>query len=349
LNSELGVRSSELGARDAELGTSETRSLNILLEIPSSKLRVPSSQIRVPSSSGPVDFEPVQAESFLKVCAAQVEARLEAILPSPNTMPTQLHEAMRYSSLAPGKRIRPALCIACAEAVGSINQAVIDAACAVEMVHAFSLIHDDLPAIDNDDLRRGRPTCHVRFGEAIAILAGDALFAFAFEVISKMSAPPEVVVHALTTLATASGSGGLVGGETLDVISEGKPVDQNTLEYIHSHKTGALMSASCEIGALVAGASSDQAESLKKFGHEVGFAFQIADDLLNELSTAEALGKAAGSDRARSKATYPALHGITESRSAAAEAIDRAFEHLDLIPNPDTLVSLARYSMERVH
>ena len=284
----------------------------------------------------------MQAEGFLKVTGAQVEARLEALLPSVKTRPSELHEAMRYSCLAPGKRLRPALCLACADAVGHSGTGALDAACALEMVHVFSLIHDDLPAIDNDDLRRGLPTAHVRFGEAIAILAGDALFALAFEVISKIKAPAEQIAYALRTLASASGSGGLVGGETVDVLTEGQPFEDNTVEYIHTHKTGALMSASCEIGGLLGGGTDEQVVALRNYGKEVGLAFQIADDLLNELSTAEALGKATGSDRARSKATYPALHGITESREAARAAIDRAFDHLDTIPNPDTLFQLAR-------
>lgn len=291
----------------------------------------------------------MQAEGFLKVCSAQVEARLEALLPSVRTTPTELHEAMRYSCLAPGKRLRPALCLASAEAVGVAGPAALDAAAALEMAHVFSLIHDDLPAIDNDDMRRGRPTCHVQFGEAIAILAGDALFALAFEVLSKMDAPADRIARSLSSLASSCGSGGLVGGETVDVLSEGKPVEHEILHYIHSHKTGALMSASCEIGALLGGGTPEEVAALREYGKEVGLAFQIADDLLNELSTAEALGKAAGSDRARAKATYPALHGITASREAASAAVDRAFEQLDGIENPSTLVNLARYAVERVH
>ena len=291
----------------------------------------------------------MKAEGFLKLSGAQVEARLETLLPSVKAKPSELHEAMRYSCLAPGKRLRPALCLAAAEAVGENAVSVLDAACSLEMVHVFSLIHDDLPAIDNDNLRRGLPTCHMRFGEAIAILAGDALFALAFETLSKLNEPADRVARSIGILALASGSSGLVGGETVDVLSEGKPFDESTVEYIHSRKTGALVSASCEIGGLLGGGDDEQVFSLREFGKEVGLAFQIADDLLNELSTAEALGKAAGSDRARSKATYPALHGITESREAAREAIDRAFEHLDNIPRGDTLVQLARYAIERVH
>jgi geranylgeranyl diphosphate synthase type II len=291
----------------------------------------------------------MQAEGFLKVTGAQVEARLEVLLPSIKAKPSELHEAMRYSCLAPGKRLRPALCLASADSVGQSGPAVLDAACAVEMVHVFSLIHDDLPAIDNDDMRRGIPTAHIRFGEAIALLAGDALFASAFEAIANAAAPTDKIAKAILVLATSSGSAGLVGGETVDVLSEGKPFDEHTVEYIHTRKTGALISASCEIGALFGGGTDEQVVALRNFGKEVGLAFQIADDLLNELSTADALGKAAGSDRARSKATYPALHGITESREAARQAIDRAFEQVDIIPNPETLIQLARYAIERVH
>lgn len=315
-----------------------------MISFPRSAIRDPRSEI--PS---PVSCKPVSADGFLKVCAAQVEARLGVLLPSPKATPAILHEAMRYSALAPGKRLRPALVIASAEAVGGASPAALDAACAVEVVHAFSLIHDDLPAIDDDNLRRGRPTCHVQFGEAIAILAGDSLFALAFEILSGVSAPADRVVRAVRSLATSSGSNGLVGGETVDVLSEGKPYDQATLEYIHSHKTGSLMAAACEIGGLIGGGTDEQVEALRRYGQEVGLAFQIADDLLNELSTADALGKATGSDRAREKATYPAMHGIPASREAARDAVHRAFQELDPIPDTEQLSSLARYAMERAH
>lgn len=281
--------------------------------------------------------------------AELADRRLESLLPAADVQPTLLHEAMRYSCLAPGKRLRPALCMASSEAVGGTREAALDAGCALEIVHCFSLIHDDLPAIDDDDLRRGAPTCHVRFGEGIALLAGDALFALAFEILGSLEAPPQVVVQALRCLSHASGSDGLVGGEVMDVVSEGKQPDEATLAFIHSRKTGALIAASCEIGGLLGGGDAEQIHALRRYGVHVGLAFQIADDLLNELSTPEALGKAAGSDRARGKATYPALHGIEEARRRADLEAEAGLRALDGLPHTEALAMLARYAVERVH
>lgn len=256
---------------------------------------------------------------------------------------------MRYSCLAPGKRLRPALCMAAAACVGGSESDGLDAGCAIEMVHAFSLIHDDLPAIDNDDLRRGRPTCHKQFGEAMAILAGDALFALAFEVLSSCSAPADRLLQASRILSRAVGSDGLVGGEVVDVLSEGCDVDQQTLEFIHTRKTGALIAAACEIGGLLGGGSATQVQALRCYGEHIGLAFQIADDLLNELSTAEQLGKAVGTDRERKKATYPALHGLDEARNQAHREASLAVECLASFDGSakQLLVDLAEYSVER--
>lgn len=255
---------------------------------------------------------------------------------------------MRYSALAPGKRLRPVLCLAAAEAVGGDIDHVIDAACALELVHAFSLIHDDLPAIDNDDLRRGRPTCHVKFGEATAILAGDALFALAFDLVTSVPASPARVVRAVQVLARASGADGLVAGEIVDVLTEGQPYDAATLDYIHSRKTGALLAASCEMGALLSEADEDQVIALRTYGQHLGLAFQIADDILNETATEEELGKATGSDRSRGKATYPHLHGIEGARDAAARETELAIAALpQSLQNRDFLVSLAEFTIQR--
>ncbi len=258
-------------------------------------------------------------------------------------MPAELHQAMRYSCLAPGKRIRPALCMACAEACGASGQAVIDAACAIEIVHAFSLIHDDLPAIDDDALRRGQPSNHVRFGESIAILAGDALFSLAFETLSRSPHEPELVVKAMQILTKAAGSDGLVGGEVVDVQSEGEPVDPERLHYIHSRKTGALMAAACETGATLAGATD--ASKHKRYGELLGLAFQIADDILNETADPRKLGKAVGSDKARRKATYTALYGLDQARLKASET---AHEAEELAGSP-FLKELAQFTIERLH
>lgn len=288
----------------------------------------------------------MDAQLQLKAYADLVDARLDVLLPGLSVPPQALHEAMRYSCLAPGKRLRPALCIGAAIACGARAEDALDAACAVEMVHCFSLIHDDLPAIDDDDLRRGLPTCHKRFGEAIAILAGDALFARAFEVLANVEHPPARVAHAVRVLTRASGSDGLVGGEVIDVLSEGRPVDEGTLQMIHARKTGALVAASCEIGTILAGADDGQARAMAEFGAKVGLAFQIADDILNETADATRLGKSVGSDRLRAKATYVALYGLDRARTLAHEAASAARSAL---PSPSPfLLELADFAVTRL-
>lgn len=288
-------------------------------------------------------------ESQLKAYAAIVDSRLDSLLPQPSQRPFKLHEAMRYSCLAPGKRLRPALCMVAAEAVGGTQDIALDAGCAVEMVHCFSLIHDDLPAIDNDDLRRGRPTCHKVYGEALAILAGDALFALAFQTLGGVDSEPSRVVRSLRCLTRAVGSDGLVGGEVEDVLAEGEALDAERLAFIHSRKTGALFSAACEIGGILGGGTDEQVFALRAYGQHLGLAFQVADDLLNELSTVEALGKAAGSDREREKATYPALHGIDGARTEAYRQVELAVESVrGLTRRVSELESLARFAVERL-
>lgn len=287
-------------------------------------------------------------QARLKAYAERCDRRLSERLPAEEGRATPLVAAMRYSALAPGKRLRPVLCLASAEAVGGDIDHVIDAACALELVHAFSLIHDDLPAIDNDDLRRGRPTCHVKFGEATAILAGDALFALAFDLVTSVPASPARVVRAVQVLARASGADGLVAGEIVDVLTEGQPYDAATLDYIHSRKTGALLAASCEMGALLSEADEDQVIALRTYGQHLGLAFQIADDILNETATEEELGKAIGSDRSRGKATYPHLHGIEGARGGAARETELAIAALpQSLQNRDFLVSLAEFTIQR--
>jgi geranylgeranyl diphosphate synthase type II len=288
----------------------------------------------------------VPLEIQLKAYADAVNARLDQLLPPSSATPKELHEAMRYSCLAPGKRLRPAICMASAEAVGASPNTVIDAACALEMVHCFSLIHDDLPAIDDDDLRRGMPACHKRFGEAIAILAGDALFSLAFEVLSHSRCEPVTVLRSVQVLTKATGSDGLVGGEVVDVLSEGVAIESERLQYIHSRKTGALMGASCEIGATLGGGSDKQVSALRSFGEKVGLAFQIADDILNETSDAARLGKSVGSDRKRKKATYTALFGLDEARRMARETEEQA---KSLADRGGFLWELAEFAVRRLH
>lgn len=278
-----------------------------------------------------------------------IDDRLDSLLPSVQEEPKELVEAMRYACLSPGKRIRPVLVLASAIAVGGDESSALDAACAVEMVHSFSLIHDDLPAIDNDDLRRGRATCHKVFGEAIAILAGDALFALSFEVLTKQEKDACDALAAVRILSKAAGITGLVSGEAIDVLSEGKPVTSETLRLIHERKTGSLIAASCELGALMGGGDPAQRRTARKYGERIGLAFQIADDVLNEIGDAAKTGKSVGSDAERGKATYPLFYGIEASTAKAFELADEAISLVQGLPNERFLTSLARFSVERLN
>jgi len=290
----------------------------------------------------------VEQPEALRRLAPIVDARLDILLPPAEGLLERLHAAMRYSALAPGKRVRPVLCMLSAEAVGGLANDALDGACAVELVHAFSLVHDDLPAIDNDDMRRGRPTCHIEFGEAVAILAGDALFALAFEALANCQAPPNRVASAIRCLTRAAGSDGLVGGETVDILSEGTKPSREIVEFIHARKTGSLIAAACEIGGHLGGGSDSEVAALRMFGEQVGLAFQIADDVLNETATSEQLGKAAGSDKDRAKATFPALLGLKEARAAGEGAAERGIASLGpLGSNAEPLCELARFFVRR--
>ncbi len=290
----------------------------------------------------------VPGELLLQSFREQVDKRISELLPPETDHPTDLHRAMRYSALAPGKRLRPVLTIAAAQACGSRPDVALDAGCSIELVHCFSLIHDDLPAIDNDDLRRGRPTCHKVFGEALAILAGDALFALAFEILAQSPVDPIRTSQTIRVLAQAAGSHGLVGGEVLDIQSEGVAGDMALLQTIHARKTGALLGACCEIGAILAGATPQIQSDLKNFGEKVGLAFQVADDVLNETSTAEQLGKAVGSDSALNKLTDPRLIGLEASRELAHQTVEDALALITpLGPASGSLATLARYAVQR--
>ncbi|MDH4388010.1 MAG: polyprenyl synthetase family protein [Fimbriimonas sp.] len=302
-----------------------------------------------PEVAPEVATETAQLMTLLGEISAKVDQRLRELLPPTTEAPAELHEAMRYSALAPGKRLRPALVLLAAQAVGGNEQAALDAGCALEMIHAFSLIHDDLPALDNDDLRRGLPTCHIKFGEAVALLAGDALFALAFEVLASLPLPAQQVVDILKITAKCVGSEGLVGGETIDILSEGKEVSKETLDQIHLRKTAALIAAACEIGALTAPDPTSSPSTLRTYGESIGLAFQIADDVLNETATAEQLGKAVGSDRERGKATYPALYGLEESRTKALDLAAQASELIQNFPNAPSLRAIAQYSVLRMN
>lgn len=275
-----------------------------------------------PSDAARLQTAPeVDLGEFLSASARDVNAFLDRALP-PDTGPAAtLASAMRYAVLGGGKRIRPALAMASAITVGGERRSALPAAAALEMIHTYSLIHDDLPCMDDDDLRRGQPTVHVRYGEAIAVLAGDALHTLAFETIAGSEAPPEVRLGCVARLAAAAGPAGMVGGQVLDMEAETRTPDARGLEAIHRGKTGALIAASLALGALAGGGSVRQADALGAFGRELGLVFQIVDDLLDEEQTSARLGKSAGKDRAAGKATYPAIHGIEGAR---AEAFRRA-------------------------
>ena len=291
----------------------------------------------------------MSGESRLTAYRVLVEPRLDALLPPASLPPSSLHEAMRYAVLGGGKRLRPALSMASSVAVGARPDKGLDAGCAAEFVHCFSLIHDDLPAIDDDDMRRGRPTVHRKFNEAIAVLAGDALFALAFGTLAS-AADPVHVKRCLASLAMATGGLGLVGGEVMDVEGEGAPPDLGLIETIHRRKTGALISAACEMGGIVGGGNEAECASLREFGMELGLAFQIIDDVLNETATAQQLGKAAGSDRHRRKLTFPAAIGIDQSVARAKTLLDKAFESLcTLTGDTAPLKEIALSCVEREH
>ncbi|HRF58498.1 MAG TPA: polyprenyl synthetase family protein [Fimbriimonadaceae bacterium] len=288
----------------------------------------------------------MQGELGQKSHRAVSDAALDRLLPPETQLPSELHAAMRYACLSPGKRLRPAFVLGSCEAVGCDVSRAHDAAAAVEMVHCFSLIHDDLPALDDDDLRRGIPTVHKAFGEAVAILAGDALFALAFETVARYE-PATLARDLVLELTRATGSEGLVAGEALDILVEGRPVDLDTVRWIHERKTGALIAASCAMGGLIGNASPPTVDALRSFGMAIGLAFQVQDDILNETSTPEQLGKAAGSDRARGKATYPGLFGLERARDFATELHQRALAILDEIGHCASLRGLARESVVR--
>jgi geranylgeranyl diphosphate synthase, type II len=267
---------------------------------------------------------------FFEADHAAIEAALERILPAENTQPPSIHRAMRYSVFAGGKRIRPVLCLESARMFTQNVDAAIHAGCALEFIHTYSLIHDDLPALDNDDLRRGKPTNHKVFGEAMAILAGDALLTLAFETLAKSPLEAERRVRAIAEIASAAGTvNGMVGGQVADVEAEGKPVTAGALEYIHRSKTAALIRGSIVAGAIAGGAANEDVERLRRFGDNIGWAFQVVDDLLDVEESSAALGKTAGKDQAQQKATYPALYGIEKSRVIAAELEAKALAELD--------------------
>jgi len=294
----------------------------------------------------------VEIAGRLRGYQARIEAALESWLPPASRVPENLHEAMRYAVLGGGKRIRPVLVYASGEAFGVAPDALDGPACAVEMIHAYSLVHDDLPAMDNDDLRRGRPTCHRAFGEATAILAGDALQALAFHVLAadgKIGVSPEQRLRMIEILAAASGSLGMAGGQAIDLAAVGKSLNLEQLETMHRHKTGALIRASVELGALCCdGVDPAAFARVSQFAQCIGLAFQIHDDVLDIESDTATLGKPQGSDLAQNKPTYPQLLGLAGARDAARRLHDEAISALlPLDRRADALRSVADFIVGR--
>ena len=294
----------------------------------------------------------IDLKAYLKERAARINQALDEYLPAENEEPATLHKAMRYSVMAGGKRIRPVLMMAACEAVGGRAEAVIPAACAMEMIHTYSLIHDDLPAMDDDDYRRGRLTCHKVFGEAMAILAGDALLTEAFVLLSTPGVfadlPAERVIQVTHSIASAAGSRGMVGGQAVDIESEGKKITPEVLHYLHTHKTGALILASLQAGALIGGASDRAFSDMTRYGEAVGLAFQVADDILDVVGDEKELGKKTGVDATHGKATYPALFGLDEARKRAALLRDESIAALESFgEEAEALRLIADYVVKR--
>jgi geranylgeranyl diphosphate synthase type II len=293
---------------------------------------------------------PVDVKSLIQEGAELTDRALEALLPAADTVPASIHGAMRHSTFAGGKRLRPVLAMQAGVTIaGALPKGIERLGAALEMLHTYSLIHDDLPALDNDDLRRGKPTCHVAFGEAIAILAGDALQTRSFEVLAGLDSPPAATVQIIGLIANAVGTvDGMIGGQVLDIESEGCTPTPELVEAIHRAKTGALIRVSVVSGGVYAGANAGDVARLDRFGRKAGLAFQIVDDVLDMTVDSSQLGKTAGKDQATEKATWPAVYGIEQSRRDAGQLIEEAFVALEPYGSrAEGLKSVARYLVER--
>ena len=292
-----------------------------------------------------------ELNSYLKEQKTLVETALDQSLAI--GIPKKIYESMRYSLLAGGKRLRPILCLATCRLTGGNTEMAMPTACALEMIHTMSLIHDDLPAMDNDDYRRGKLTNHKVYGEDVAILAGDGLLAYAFEHVANQTenVPPERIIKVVARLGNTVGAEGLVGGQVLDLESEGKTdITTETLSFIHTHKTGALLETSVVTGAIIAGASAEEIAKLAKYAQNIGLAFQIVDDILDITATDEQLGKTAGKDLAAQKATYPSLWGLEKSQAEAEKLIDEAMEQLESYGEAaEPLRAIAKFIVTRNH
>lgn len=291
-----------------------------------------------------------EAREFLSSCRALIDSQLDQLIPKENEDPARVHAAIRWSLFAGGKRFRPALLLGTGQTFGAARDNLLSTACALEMIHTYSLIHDDLPAMDNDDLRRGRPTCHVKFDEATAILAGDALQTLAFQTIAEDERlPPALRIQLVSEIARAAGTPqGMVAGQALDLDAESRQVTKTELERIHHRKTGALIRAAARCGALIAGANAAELKAITDYALNLGLLFQITDDLLDVTASAEDLGKTPGKDARSRKATYPALYGM-EASHAQLEVVHRATcDALERTDRPTQLLSsIANFILER--
>ena len=291
-----------------------------------------------------------ELDQLLHSYTQQVDAQLELIIPQAAGPASKLYKAMRYSVFNGGKRVRPALCFAAADAIGASNSNTAKVAAAVEMIHAYSLIHDDLPAMDDDDLRRGVPTCHIKFDEATAILAGDGLQSLAFKQLTELAdLPASINLKLIAILSDLAGCNGMVSGQAVDLASTGKQLSADELDYMHNHKTGALIEASVVMGALATNQATDtQIEALKQYARAIGLAFQIQDDILDVESSTEQLGKSQGSDSANDKATYTSILGIEKARSEAERLYQTSIDALSIFSNnADSLRALAKFIVHR--
>lgn len=294
--------------------------------------------------------DPVSVADATSVATRLTDALIERLLVVPPDLEARVYEAMRYSALAPGKRLRPLLVLGGARLFGVARRSALQVAAAIEMVHAYSLIHDDLPAMDNSDLRRGRPTCHKRFDEATAVLAGDGLLTMAFEVLAHPDThgDPAVRVELVAALAAAAGATGMVGGQMIDLIAERQPLDIGAITRLQRMKTGALIAFSCEAGAILAKAAGEPRTALRGYAHDLGLAFQIADDLLDVEGSAAETGKPVGADAAAGKATFVSILGVERARAQAGLLVDQAVAHLDLFEQrADLLRQVARFVITR--
>lgn len=292
----------------------------------------------------------MEIKEYMAQVRKVTDTRLDELLPAETTYPGEIHTAMRYSVFAGGKRFRPILCLAACEVVCGSWQPALDAACAMECIHTYSLIHDDLPGMDDDDYRRGKLTNHKVFGEGMAILAGDALLTYAFEIIANMSSAKNAaqILQILQEVSKASGTAGMIGGQVVDIISEKTTPTVELLHYIHHHKTGALITASARMGAILGGADDKQLAALIKYAQELGLAFQITDDILDVVGDAEKIGKPVGSDEKNQKATFPALFGLEVSKGMAQEAVAKAISAVKPFGSKaEMLMQLARYLIGR--